>query len=306
MEAPDRRWLTAIGFTAGLLLLVAVAISDTLTFLGAFMLLLVAAALGVFYLLFPGSRFFALSLANNIAVYACIFTYFVEGSFPGITPWLGPVGFFFPILGFVLGAYLDREALVAVIADAHLRARGDFLASFRWLVPVAAIGLLSFTVPDLGFNRFEQNIAFLASMGAIGAVVFVATHSISVFLIEVGLLFQDFSERMETLAVPAFAFLTFYSLIVIVFASIYVIVDKAIPGAQFRIDGIERPIVFLESLYFSVITLSTVGYGDITPLAYSVRVVASIQILCGVLLLLFGFAEIRRYGVELAERRHKR
>ena len=60
-----------------------------------------------------------------------------------------------------------------------------------------------------------------------------------------------------------------------------------------------------KSIYWSIVTLTTVGYGDITPLSYSLRIIASIQILFGVLLLLFGFAEIRRYGVELAEKRRR-
>ncbi len=302
----DGPWLTAIFLTSALFLLVAVALSDTVTFFGVFMVLLLAAALGFFYLIFPGSQFFALSLANNIAVYACIFTFLVEANFPQTRSWANTVGFVLPIVGFIIGAFRDREAIRSIILDAHLREQGRLLTSFRWLLPVFAIGVLSFVVPDLRLDATQQTFAFLGFMGAIGATVFFASHAICIFLIEVGLLFQDFSRRMETLAVPAFAFLTFYSLIVIVFASVYTIYDRATPDAQFRVDGVERQIEFLESLYFSVITLSTVGYGDITPVAYSVRIIASIQILLGVLLLLFGFAEIRRYGVELAKRRQKK
>ena len=41
--------------------------------------------------------------------------------------------------------------------------------------------------------------------------------------------------------------------------------------------------------------MSTVGYGDITPAGEAVRVVAAIEVLLGILLFLFGFAEIIRY-----------
>jgi len=54
---------------------------------------------------------------------------------------------------------------------------------------------------------------------------------------------------------------------------------------------------FTDALYFSVITLSTIGYGDIVPVAPMARVLASIQSVAGMLLLLFGFSEIMRVGV---------
>jgi voltage-gated potassium channel len=49
---------------------------------------------------------------------------------------------------------------------------------------------------------------------------------------------------------------------------------------------------FPDALYFSVVTLSTIGYGDVVPVAPAARLLASIQSLMGLLLLLFGFAEI--------------
>jgi len=51
---------------------------------------------------------------------------------------------------------------------------------------------------------------------------------------------------------------------------------------------------YSDALYFSVTTLSTVGYGDIRPFDDGVRVLASLQVVAGQLLLLFGFAEIMR------------
>ena len=51
---------------------------------------------------------------------------------------------------------------------------------------------------------------------------------------------------------------------------------------------------FADALYFSVITIATVGYGDITPSGALVRGLASIEVVLGLLLLLFGFSEIMR------------
>ena len=96
--------------------------------------------------------------------------------------------------------------------------------------------------------------------------------------------------------VPAFAFLTFYSLTIIVFASVYRVIDRFTLAKQFKIDNVAREISFSESLYFSVVTMSTVGYGDIVPATSLVRVVVSLQIVSGVILLLFGFNEILNYA----------
>ena len=64
----------------------------------------------------------------------------------------------------------------------------------------------------------------------------------------------------------------------------------------FLIEGKPETISFTESLYFSLITMSTVGYGDITPASEAVRIVASVQIMLGLILVLFAFAEIMRYA----------
>jgi voltage-gated potassium channel len=59
----------------------------------------------------------------------------------------------------------------------------------------------------------------------------------------------------------------------------------------FMIDCGPRDITFPESLYFSLVTLSTVGYGDIQPHTGFARLITATEILLGVLLL-FGFSAI--------------
>ena len=60
----------------------------------------------------------------------------------------------------------------------------------------------------------------------------------------------------------------------------------------------DRDITFPESVYFSIITLSTVGYGDVVPYSDLVRIIVASEIVFGVLLILFGFSEILRYSRE--------
>ena len=136
----------------------------------------------------------------------------------------------------------------------------------------------------------------IAAMAAIGGVVLFVARDVAIFLIDVGLMFEDFFRRMSKLILPATGFLTFYSMNIIVFACIYRILDRYSGAHHFRIEGVVRDIDFPESLYFSVVTLSTVGYGEIVPISEVARVIAAVQIVLGVMLLLFGFYEIMSYA----------
>jgi voltage-gated potassium channel len=66
-------------------------------------------------------------------------------------------------------------------------------------------------------------------------------------------------------------------LIIVVFASFYTVLAR-VPG-QFQ--GLSTR---TDSLYFTVTTLSTVGYGDIYPAGQAARIVATVQIMFGMVL----------------------
>ena len=133
-------------------------------------------------------------------------------------------------------------------------------------------------------------------MAAIAAIVLLVGPNVATFLIDTGLLFEAFFEQARRAFVAVFAFLTFYSVLVIVFAALYRILDVAATAPNFVVGGRPRDISFAESLYFSVVTMATVGYGDITPLSDLARLLAAIQVVVGILLLLFGFSEILSYA----------
>jgi voltage-gated potassium channel len=91
--------------------------------------------------------------------------------------------------------------------------------------------------------------------------------------------------------VPAFAFLTFYSLLIILFASAYHILSQYTGRPHFYVGGSPQVLSFSESIYFSIVSISTVGYGDIVPHSSVARLLASIEVVCGFMLLLFGVSE---------------
>jgi voltage-gated potassium channel len=201
-------------------------------------------------------------------------------------------GFILPLAAFVGGAYWRRHTIRTIVLTEDVRTGPRFNRIFIWILPVFAIGALTFLMPGHDIAPTVVTELFFVAMLAISAVVLLVSRDISIFLLDTGLLFEGFFQAAARLVTPAFAFLTFYSLLVIVFASLYTILDRFTDPPNFMIDGRPRDITFPESLYFSLVTLSTVGYGDIQPHTGFARLITATEILLGVLLLLFGFSAI--------------
>lgn len=303
MKAFGRGWFAAVVFTALLLALITLAAADRFDFYALTMTVLVVASVGAFYMLFPGSLFFSIALTNFLGVYICVFVFFLATNFRTVEGWPMLLGFALPILAFLGGALLRREEVRLIVTSERLRGGHHMGTVFGWLLPMVGIGGLSFAVPALALNPVAEAVVFVGAMAAIATIVGFVSRHVSMFLLDTGILFENFFRRMAELVSPAFAFFTFYSLIVIVFACVYRILDRFTGADQFFIQASERAITFPEALYFSIITLSTVGYGEIVPATDLVRVIVSIEIMLGVLLLLFGFYEIMSYA---RERRHHR
>jgi voltage-gated potassium channel len=289
-------WVAPSAFTVLLIGLIAVATFDPArwTFAVA-MPVMVGLAVAFFYSQFSGSRFFVFALANALGVYATIFQFFLVTNFAKVESPILEAGFALPILAFIAGAWRQRQRIRAIIAAQKVDDERSVLATLIWLVPVFAVGILTFVLPGLSLQPLTANAILIVAMTAIAAVVFAVSPMVSAFLIDSGRLFEEFFLRVRGLAVAAFAFVMFYLVLVILFASIYRILDLISGSPNFKFTGAPHHISFPEALYFSIVTMATVGYGDVTPLSDFARVVASIQVVLGVLLLLFGFSEIMAY-----------
>jgi voltage-gated potassium channel len=306
MAKPDRYWLRGLTLTLGLYVLVLVAITDTYGLLFFVMLGALALSVTLFYWLFPGSHFTAIALANFLSIYACLFTFFVESNFGTAADWAVQVAFVLPIAAYIAGVSLRRESIHQLVrheADSRVHYSPRI---FIWLVPVFVVGMVSFLLPHRDYQPQTVSAFLILSMGLIAALVFLVSRDVTAFLLETGLLFEEFFDQAITLLAPTLAFFTYYSFVVIVFGCFYRIIDRLIPGPHFTVLGVDREVTFLESMYFSIITLSTVGYGDLVPASMLVRAVASLQIVIGVWLLIFGFSEVLRYAREREWREQRR
>lgn len=290
----------ALAVTGGLIGIIALALGIAQGWLALVMVASVIVFGGAFRSVLRSSRAFAFALANLIASYACIFLFFVESNFAHVPVLVLTVGFVLPLTGFFLGSLRRRHEIHRIVLGTHMREERHFAEVLAWLVPVFAIGAATFVLPQ---GQETEVPCFLAAMLGIAAIVFFVARDVAVFLLDTVLLFEAFFERIARLVVPAFAFLTLYSLLVMVFAALYSIVDHLSAVHNFRVDGALQAISFPQSLYYSVSTLSTVSYGDIAPASNPIRFITAIEVVCGVLLLLFGFNEIFTFAQQHDRRR---
>ena len=125
--------LVGFFFTILLLGLISLATTDIGKSFLVVMVIVVSVAAGSFYFIFPGSSFFAISLANFLGVYACIFIYLVTTNFAVVQPWAIQVGFVLPIIGFQGGAMLRREHLQYIVQSRRIRDERHLGRTFLWL-----------------------------------------------------------------------------------------------------------------------------------------------------------------------------
>ncbi|WP_338359187.1 potassium channel family protein, partial [Yeosuana marina] len=55
---------------------------------------------------------------------------------------------------------------------------------------------------------------------------------------------------------------------------------------------------FFEFLYFSIITFSSVGFGDVVPISVSGKIIVILEVLLSFFVLIFGIANINRIHVD--------
>lgn len=299
MKRPYRsptRMLTALVMTIALLGLMAFAIEGTSLEL-ALMLIGITATLAVtIHWMFPGSGFFTLVFCNSISIYACLYTVFCIVNFAQANRWALEIGFALPLVTFLAGAAVRRDAIRQLVDSDDRALSPQMRASAVWLMPLGAIGISTFVVPFNHMPTAAQDGFLIGAMGLIAIIAGIASRNIVIFLIDTGKLFEDFFDMLARMSKPVFAFFTFYAITVIVYACLYRVADLASGGTNFLILGEPSELDFVNALYFSIVTLSTLGYGDIVPVSLAVKVLVTLEILCGVILLLFGFNALWQYA----------
>jgi voltage-gated potassium channel len=292
------RKLFLVALSLAFVALVGISTAGSANFLFFSILFSAAIAMIAIQEIFPRSGLFPITFASLTAVYATIFGLFEEAIFYSLGKVTLGIGFATPILLFIAGCWLRRDAIRKEVADWAMATEQGAAHALFWLLPVWLVGFGVYILFGIRETSVNTDATFLAAMAVIGAIVFAVAHDVAAFLIDIGILLEEFVTRMSRLIVPASAFLSFYAILVIVFAAIYGIVSHSSDIHHFRIGTEYRVLTYFEALYFSVVTLATVGYGDIVPASNLVRALVAVEVLIGVLLILFGVSELLEYAHE--------
>jgi voltage-gated potassium channel len=289
----DLTWTRSLGFTVLLVGLVAAAIGADW---GVTVASVATSAIGFgfFYLVFPNGAHFGMTVANFLAIYACLFEFFRSANFADAPRPLTMVSLSLPVAAFLATCFLRRRLVRALIRARRVRDITHLPRLSRWFFGALIIGAASFGLPRLALDPVAQGVTLLASMVAISLFVALSLRDVVLIMVDVAIVFEGVAARIDRLIMPMVAFLTFYALIVVVFGCLYRIADITTPVPQFALHGQPARITFLDAQYYSVATITTLGFGDIAPSSLLVRALTGLEVVSGVLMLLFGFSEIMR------------
>lgn len=168
--------------------------------------------------------------------------------------------------------------------------------------PFKSIGLIFYYIifaPLLDFifkmNITNENEIFLKVIGVLTAVLLSISFISLIQYSFIDLLMKRRRIERKDLLI---AFLT-YIILAVVFGAIYTIINKNSADPAF--SGIDRQnqglYFYFQHVYFSFMTMTTVGYGDIYPLKFITQFLAIIEILTGVVLLNCILAIILSSGI---------
>ena len=195
MLLPSRRLIGGVAFTLLLIGLIAFATAEAVNYFFVVMPVAVAACVAFFFIVFPGRRFLPIAFANYIGVYACVFAFFKEANFAPLHGWPVAIGFLMPVIAFLAGTWIRRDRILGVVTSDHVRDGRRLYRILAWLLPVGAVGVASFFLPALALGEPAWDASLLVAMGLIAVVVFAVSRDVCVFLLDTGLLFEEFFER---------------------------------------------------------------------------------------------------------------
>jgi voltage-gated potassium channel len=289
----DVHWVRSVTFTVLLVGLVALAAgADWTVTIGS--IAACSLGFGFFYLLFPGGAHFGMTVANFLAIYACVFEFFRAANFAAVSRGMTLLALALPVLAFLIGCLVRRRQVFSIIHARRLRELEHLPRLSRWFLGAFSIGAASFGLPQFALGPYHLGLTLLGCMAMIAMLVLLSARDVVLVIMDIALVFESVSARLNRLIMPLMAFLTFYSLIVVVFACLYRIADLTTPTPQFLLHSQPERISFADALYYSVTTISTLGFGDIVPLSMLVRALTGVEVVSGILMLLFGFSEIMR------------
>jgi hypothetical protein len=147
----------------------------------------------------------------------------------------------------------------------RVRKRAAVLSILR-SVSVAVVGfVLYFTLPFDSASNFNTGVALLVGLVAVAALTVWQAWTIA--------------RSPFPLIRAVEGLITTFPLVVLLFATTYFVMD------QYQAHSFTQQLTRVDSLYFTVTTFATVGYGDITPVTESARLTVMVQMVVDLVLI---------------------
>ncbi len=198
----------------------------------------------------------------------------------------------------VIYPFIGDAVRVAILIEVFLVAAlvGGVLASItdrRGLLVTTALAVLFLLTRWAGIL---MNIDALIPLSAMFALVFFG-------YVAVVMIRHIFLASQQVNADLVYGAISVYLLIGVTFGFAYVCLDAVVPGSFAGIEAdLGRPHELVRDFnYFSFVTLTTLGYGDITPQSYQAGVLAYLEAIIGQVYLTVLVA--RLVGMHIAQKR---
>jgi hypothetical protein len=186
---------------------------------------------------------------------------------------------FFALLAFTVLAPLSTGSQVQRVIYLAL-SLAVLIAGIRlsWFVPRTRLATLALAVPA------TVAAALGASQARSGLESFLLVFTASFFILMTVRVLSKVVHDAVVTADTLYGAACIYLFIGIIWALAYYIVSRLQPGAFYVNGGRPADVIggWPSYVYFSFITLATVGYGDITPATQLVRSVVILQVITGV------------------------
>jgi voltage-gated potassium channel Kch len=162
-------------------------------------------------------------------------------------------------------------------------------------------------------TRFQLTLALILGLAALiiywlprTPLIEVAQYTLhsALYLYAIILLLSSLLKILKADADTIFGTISLYILLGLFWANIYQVIAISIPDAfAFRDLSANKELIWSDYLYYSFITLTTVGYGDIIPVAPQARSIAILESISGVLFIAVMVSKtIGLYVVEVGNR----
>jgi len=184
-------------------------------------------------------------------------------------------------------------ALMLYIFDKVFFVSQAIYTQYVWPVNMVLLGVASLGIFRDGSwgLRVVKNILFVAvtAVPFLAETIFtsppLAFLGLLVYLLFYVLIFTEvmrqITRRDEVTWGIIYGSLSGFLLLAIIASFSFLLVNHFLPGSFKGIEGVSVPDVYNQISYFSLITLTTIGYGDITPANDSARLLAAFWGLIG-------------------------